>query len=146
VKNILWLNLPDPSKFPAIKSQKLAGGSGLKALSGASLAFNRELDAAIGRLKARNPSLNLIKLDIASRFVEILDNPSAYGFRNVTSGGFTDDDLFFFDGIHMGPHGNYTIAKFAYDTLLSPLGQEKTAKSANKQEADENQEAKVHLD
>ncbi|HCE46952.1 MAG TPA: hypothetical protein DET40_25680 [Lentisphaeria bacterium] len=124
VKNILWLNLPDPSKFPGIVSQKLAGGSGLKALSDSSLAFNKEMDAAIDRLKKANPGLNLIKLDVAKRLGEILENPTAHGFKNVKSGGFTDGDLFFFDGIHLTPHGNHLLAKFAYDTLQKQDGQE----------------------
>ncbi|OGV41441.1 MAG: hypothetical protein A2X48_09385 [Lentisphaerae bacterium GWF2_49_21] len=126
VKNVLWLNLPDPSMLPGIQSQKLAGGSGFKALAGASKAFNKEMDAAILRLKTANPSLNIIKLDIATRFQEIISNPSAFGFKNVTSGGFTDNHLFFFDGFHLTPHGNHAVAKFAFDTLKEMAGQERT--------------------
>ncbi len=117
VKNILWLNLPDPSKFPGIIFQKLADGTGLKALSGASQAFNKEMDAAIQRLKSANPSLNLIKLDVAKQFDEILKNPSSFGFKNVSSSGFGDSDLFFFDGVHLTPHGNHVLAKFAFDSI-----------------------------
>lgn len=116
VKNVLWCNLPDMSKFPAFSNKK---GRALDALVASIKAFNQEMDAALARLAKAHPGLTLIKIDVARLFDDAIAHPSAYGLTNVTDPGFLDGYLFLVDGVHPTPHGHHILARHVFDVLKS---------------------------
>lgn len=124
VTNVMWLNLSDPAQIPAL--QQKAQGAGLfapmvlQSMTAAANAFNAEMDAAIARLKAANPSLNIIKLDMASKFADIAANPGKYGFKNLTDGIDGDDYFFARDKLHPTSHAHRVLAEIAFEALAAP--------------------------
>ncbi len=122
VKYVLWGNLSDGSKIPSVITRvTLLGGNmapvALKAISDASAAFNTEMDAAIVRLKAKNPDLQIIKLDLDAKFNEVAADPAKFGFVDVTSGGNDSKHLFSADGLHPTPAGHKMLAEYAFKVI-----------------------------
>lgn len=122
VKNVMWGNLSDGSKFPSVVNKvQILGGEmapvALKAIADASQAFNTEMDAAIGRLRKANPNLKIIKLDLDAKFNDIAANPAKYGFVDVTSGGNDNKHLFSADGLHPTPAGHKLLAEYAFEVI-----------------------------
>jgi phospholipase/lecithinase/hemolysin len=122
VTRVVWGNVFDIAKAPAVaKRAKLAGEYGsamyLGALTKAAAAHNAEMDAAIDRLTKANPSLKLVKLDLAAKFAEVSADPSKFGFVDVTTGANDAEHLFSADGLHPTPQGHKMLAEFAYTVI-----------------------------
>ncbi|HVJ45195.1 MAG TPA: SGNH/GDSL hydrolase family protein [Luteolibacter sp.] len=122
VKYVMWGNLSDGSKFPSVINKvTLLGGESapvaLKAISNASIAFNKEMDGAIERLQKANPELRIIKLDMDAKFNEIAADPGKFGFESVTVGANDDKHLFSADGLHPTNAGHKVLAEFAYQVI-----------------------------
>ncbi len=122
--HILVPNLPDIGKTPTA----LAGGPIASAQAEAlSIAFNTGLATALAGLGTAYPG-DIVPFDTFSFFTQVIGNPSAYGFSDVTdaclSGSVTDiastvtaacaaagvESYLFFDGVHPTTHGQQLLA------------------------------------
>jgi phospholipase/lecithinase/hemolysin len=80
-KTFLWLNLPPLGDTP----YAISGGA--SAIAGANLLtniFNTEYSADVAALRAQG--IDVISLDVYSLFSQLVNDPSAYGFTDVTDG------------------------------------------------------------
>ena len=114
VKYVLWANLPDMAKIPVVVDTAGGNATILSRFTSASAAYNTEMDAAIIRLEAANPNLNIFKFDIRAAFNTIIASPATYGFTNVTGGSANDSYLFNSDKLHPTSHGHSVLADFAW--------------------------------
>jgi len=132
VTHVLWGNVFNVAEAPSVatKAKSLGGTLAptyLAALTSAAVAHNKEMDAAIERLEKANPALKIIKLDLHSKFAEVVANPAKFGFTDVTIGANDNQHLFSADGLHPTLQGHKMLAEYAFAVLS-----EKTAtKSAS---------------
>jgi phospholipase/lecithinase/hemolysin len=122
VKRVLWGNVFDVSRAPAVQARAKAllgdlAPDYLAAVSKAVVAHNAEMDAAIARLRATHPGLAVVKLDLFARFAEIAADPAKFGLADATTGANDDKHLFSADGLHPTPRGHQLVAEFAFDVL-----------------------------
>lgn len=122
VRHVLWGNLTDTAKIPSVvaKVNSIAGSAApdvLAALHRATLAHNREMDEAIIRLKAANPGLEIIRLDLYSYFEHMAADPSKYGLDSVTVGANDARHLFLADGLHPTSTGHRLLAEQAWKVI-----------------------------
>lgn len=121
VKNVMWLNLSDPALIPALQEKAQSAGPFAPALLGvmtaSAQAFNSEMDAAIERLKTAHPGLNIIKLDMAAKFLEMAADPKKFGFKNLTEWGDSDECFFARDRLHPTSHAHRVLAEIAFEAL-----------------------------
>lgn len=119
-KNILILNLPNLGATPLLNGnpQTAAGGQLL------SQGFNAGLAYSLGLMEASNTDVNFYTLDIYSFMQDLLNNPSLYGFENVTGqlskAGSTTDDYLFWDSIHPTTMAHAMIADKAFAAVPEP--------------------------
>jgi phospholipase/lecithinase/hemolysin len=85
-RNFLWVNLPSFDKVPSGLASSPAVQAGLAA---GSLTFDTDWTTAISQLKQEFPQITITGLDAYSLFNSMTDNPSQYGFTNVTQDAFT---------------------------------------------------------
>ncbi|KGI76605.1 autotransporter domain-containing protein [Oleiagrimonas soli] len=78
-KYVLVFNLPDIGKTP---SGLAAGASASSSLTSLSLIYNGVLSTGLKQLSAQG--LNVIPVDSYTLLTEVINNPQAYGFTNVT--------------------------------------------------------------
>ncbi len=123
-KHILVPNLPDIGKTPSA----LAGGPVASAQAEAlSIAFNTGLAGALSSLSSSYPG-DIVPFDTFSFFTQVVGNPSAYGFSDVTdaclTGSVADvgstvtsacaaagvNNYLFYDGVHPTTRGQQLIA------------------------------------
>lgn len=126
VKYVAWSNLNDMSQVPSVitRAQSHGGSSAptiLSALAKATLAHNREMDAAILRLEAAHPHLKIIKLDSFSHFAELLSEPAKHGLDGVASATKPGTLLFSSDGLHPSAKGHQLIAEHAFAAISRAL-------------------------
>lgn len=122
VRYVMWGNVFDVARAPAIASRvkwlgETLSSKALGSITKATTAHNNEMDAAIRRLINANPSLTIIKLDLHSKFADIICNPSKYGFTDVKSGANDSKHLFSSDGLHPTFQGHKILAEHAFETL-----------------------------
>ncbi|MGH8028431.1 MAG: autotransporter domain-containing protein [Arenimonas sp.] len=111
---IVVLNLPDIGRTPAF-----LGTPGATSVTGLILIYNQTLNAGLGQLGD-----GIIPVNTFGLFNEILANPNAYGFTNVTgtacnlalTGG---SSLFCTPGAYVSPDANQT---FAFADGVHPTG------------------------
>ncbi|HHP7229437.1 MAG TPA: SGNH/GDSL hydrolase family protein [Xenococcaceae cyanobacterium] len=89
-ENIVVFNLPDLEDTPL--GQNLAK-SDRKALRKLTNRHNRRLSNYVEDFEASNPDINLIHIDVNELIDDIVDEPNAFGFTNVTD-NFTGIDLY----------------------------------------------------
>jgi phospholipase/lecithinase/hemolysin len=118
-KNILVANLPDLGQLPATRSSIKSAS-----LSELTLAHNQSLRRSLKLLSQEYPDLQLITLDANALYQEVIANPAAFGFTNVTSAclpGFhacgNPDQFFFWDGIHPTTAAHRIIGERAFSVL-----------------------------
>lgn len=100
-QNILVANAPDISKTPVVVDQVMGDPMALNAVSGAVNLWNSGVAAGVNNLA--DPQVQL--LDINTPFLEIVNNPAAFGITNVTdeastTPGANPDEYLFWDGFH----------------------------------------------
>lgn len=125
---VLNFNLPDLGRTPTGLSNPALGSI----LSMESKAFNAQLNDEIGRLGG-----NIAALDTFGLFNEILADPGAYGFMNVTDPACTTPDsstcttatlvtpdadrtYLFADGQHPTGAAHAILAQYAFSVLQAP--------------------------
>ncbi|WP_373498259.1 SGNH/GDSL hydrolase family protein [Desulfococcus sp.] len=77
--HILVLNLPDLGAIPDTLGTPEAAEA-----TTFSLNFNAELGNMIDRFSVEHPEIGLYEFDVFSFFIEVRNNPAAFGFINVT--------------------------------------------------------------
>ena len=113
-KDFLWLNLPNLGHVP-----ELSGNSaGQAAASLASQAFDAEWLADVNHLDSLG--INVIGVDLNTLFQQILADPSAFGFTNVTSAcnvtaGCNPNTFLYWDELHPTTYADSLVATLAYD-------------------------------
>ncbi len=119
VKHVLWGNLSDSGQLPSVvaRAGSMGGSKALAALTKATFAYNREMDAAIARLEKAHPQLKIIKLDLNARFEELARDPAKFGLVDVTTGGNDHRHLFSSDGLHPSARGHALLAEYAFAIL-----------------------------
>lgn len=133
VKHVMWGNVFDVAQAPAIQGRAAKffpalSPAYLAAITKAVKAHNAEMDAAIDRLRAAHPALQIIKLDLYDRFSEVAADPAKFGLVDVTKGANDDKHLFSADGLHPTPKGHRLLAEFAFEVVSK--GKEPAAQAA----------------
>lgn len=135
ITRVLWGNLFDVGKAPSVISRaKMLGGNlapaYFAAITKAVVAHNGEMDAAIARLVQAHPALQIIKLDLYSKFSEVIAEPAKFGFVDATTGANDTQHLFSADGLHPTPQGHKMLAEYAYSVLTQSKSNATSAKPA----------------
>jgi MYXO-CTERM domain-containing protein len=112
-KNFLWFNLPSLGETPALNGNPAEAA----AANLASEAFNQEWAVEVGDLDSTG--INVIGVNIDTLFNQILANPAAYGFTNVTgqcdtTAGCNPNTFLFWDDVHPTTYADSLIANLAY--------------------------------
>jgi phospholipase/lecithinase/hemolysin len=115
-KYFLWLNLPDLGLTP----RAIAAGQTIPA-NLASGAFNAEWAVDLGKLQAQG--INVVGVNVEALFTQIITNPGAFGFSNVTSPGEgqpNPNSFLFWDDEHPTTAGHALVADLAFADLSVP--------------------------
>ncbi|MGV0026494.1 SGNH/GDSL hydrolase family protein [Phormidesmis priestleyi] len=127
-KNFLIPNLPDLGKLPRV-NQSPSASVGLGQIT---QGHNTALSLALQSLSA-DPKLglNLVSLDVFSLVNQSVNNPSSFGYTNVTDSCLkaqpplfsgdcgTPDQYLFWDNLHPTAKGHQQIGDLAYSVLQS---------------------------
>lgn len=113
-KDFLWLNLPNLGDIPELSgmtAQQIAA-------SVASQAFDAQWQTDVNQLDSLG--INVIGVDVNALFSEIMSNPAAFGFTDVTHAcmatlGCDPNTFLFWDGAHPTTYADSLIATLAYD-------------------------------
>jgi outer membrane lipase/esterase len=117
-KDFLWVNLPPLGLTPR-------GGSNGSTLEQEVSAFNQEW--AVDLAKLQGQGVNVVGVDVFSLFLQVAQNPGAYGFTNITDPaqgltGINPNNYLFWDMEHPTTAGHAAIADLAYsDLTASPV-------------------------
>ena len=120
--HILVPNLPDLSLTPYIQMNPAL----IPIAQFFSLAFNAELAAQLDAVSALFPVTEIIEYDIFSLFNEVVADPSAYGFTNVTEGCLrvtscsNPDAFLFLDDFHPTTRGHAVVASALSEAVPVP--------------------------
>lgn len=115
-RKIIVLNLPDLGLTPAYR-----GTAGQTAATFASLTFNTQLASDLAAVKAANPGLDLVLVDVKSVFDLVSSNPGMFGFTNssascvatpscVTASKSVQNQYAFWDTVHPTEASHQLIA------------------------------------
>lgn len=116
-KNFIWFNLPNLGDVPA-----LAGNTPAQiAASLASQDFNAQWATDLAQLNASG--INVIGVDIDALFNQILANPGAFGYTDITdacmvTAGCNPNTFLYWDGIHPTSYTDSLVATLAYDDVF----------------------------
>ncbi len=113
-KDFLWVNLPPLGLTPS-------GGSN-STLEQEVVAFNQEWAADIAGLQSQG--INAVGVDVFSLFLQIAQNPGAYGFTNITDpaqglSGVNPNNYLFWDAEHPTTAVHGLVADLAYNDLTA---------------------------
>jgi len=115
-KYFLWFNLPDLGLTP----RAVAAGQTIPA-NLASAAFNAEWNVNLGKLQALG--INVTGVNVQALFTQIVANPGAFGFSNVTGPGqgqANPNSYLFWDDEHPTTAGHALVANLAFTDLSVP--------------------------
>lgn len=122
-KNIMVVNLPNLGSTPGTNTNSQISNS----LNTLTAVFNSELATSLNSL-GKSENINIVDLDINSFENNIINNPTPYGFTNVTQSCLDTSNLtvcsnpssyLFWDSLHPTSAANQLIGNFAYTTLTS---------------------------
>jgi len=99
--------------------------------------FNTQLDLSLDALSGSLAGINIVKLDINRIFLDVIANPAAFGFSNVTERSYTPfsgtnppppygsvvpnpDEYLYWDSAHGTTAVNVLIAEAAYAAVPEP--------------------------
>ncbi|MBR9981110.1 MAG: SGNH/GDSL hydrolase family protein, partial [Desulfatitalea sp.] len=136
--SILILNLPDLGAIPHRLGSTLAPEA-----TKFSVDFNAALASMIDTFSAAHPDINIYEFDIYALFLDIIADPDAFGFDNVTeqSPNFAVEDNFdgggslFWDDKHPTTRMHALIADRVYDDLSAQLPTDTPDAPAQKNES-----------
>lgn len=119
-KNILVVNLPDLGKLPATRTSQRSD-----LLNNLTQKHNSELAAALNDLRQELGSdINIIYLDVDSRFNQVINEPEKFGFTNVTNPCLTNvsicdnpNEYLFWDDIHPTTAAHKLFVELAFWAL-----------------------------
>lgn len=133
-------NLPDIGKTPESLAGLAPGSSDPAALTAATLAHNAALATALFGLQLAMPDITIHYFDVFSLFNNLIADPDAFGFTNVSAPCFagatgigggggvcaSPDEYVFWDGIHPTARAHAVLGAVpvpaALPLLLSGLG------------------------
>ena len=130
-QDIVVFNLPDLDKTPLAQNLEKKDQENLKKLT---QTHNKELRDLVKETEASNPDVNIIDVDINQLFDEIIKDPNAFGFTNVTD-NYTGIDLYaetsqppasgnpneylFWDSVHVTTTAQNLISELVTDELIA---------------------------
>jgi outer membrane lipase/esterase len=115
-KYFVWLTLPDLGLTP----RAIAAGQTVPA-NLASGAFDAEWAVDLGKLQALG--INVTGVNVQALFAQIIANPAAFGFDNITDPGqgtATPNSHLFWDDEHPTTAGHALVANLAFADLSVP--------------------------
>jgi len=119
--NFLWLDLPSLGEIPSLNGIPAASA----AADLATQAFDLEWATQVSSLDSLG--INVIGVNIDTLFSDILANPSAYGFSNVsdacnTTPGCDPNTFLYWDDAHPTTYADSLVANLAYqDAFGAPV-------------------------
>lgn len=117
-------NMPDLGSTPLFRSANPQIRGLLTALT---VAFNTNLDPVLQDLDATLPGVEITRFQTDDLFAKVIDNPSSYGFENVTNACMTINPYttcsnpsgwLFWDDFHPTTAGHRMIAQNFYTSLV----------------------------
>ena len=130
-KDLVVFNLPDLDKTPLTLS---LDSDDRDKLSDLTADHNDRLLDSVEKFEESNPDVNIVHIDVNQLFDAIFDDPSAFGFTNVTD-NYTGIDLYtgisqppaggnpneylFFDSVHFTTPAHNLIADLVMDELTN---------------------------
>jgi len=125
-KKFLILNVPDVGKTPAVRS---LGPAAAAAANFISIAYNTQLTGLVQQLSQMH-GIDIRILDVYATLNDVVTNPAANGFSNVTDACITPDQppfscakpdtYVFWDGIHPTKAMHAIVAQQALDVIFAP--------------------------
>ena len=124
-RNFVVSNLAPLGQIPAVRA---FGPIAQAALDAQATAFNGLLDAALDNLET-TLAINIFPLDAFSKTQEILNNPGAFGFTNITDPAFDEtmqtivdnpDEYLFWDGVHPTTAAHQIFGDAAFNAIPEP--------------------------
>ena len=121
-KYFLWVNEPPVGEVP-----ERINTSDRSALDAAAQTYNQAMTSAIAKLKAAHPGITIVASDVYSLFLSIGQNPSVYGFTNITSpaqgvSNINPNTYLFWDMLHPTTAADAYVASIAYNAIVAAFG------------------------
>jgi uncharacterized protein (TIGR03437 family) len=121
-KYFAWVNLALLGEVP-----EFINTGNRSALDAAAVAYNQAMTGAIAQLKTEHPGITIVAIDAYSLFVAIGQNPSSFGFTNITSPaqGLTSvnpNTFLFWDMLHPTTAADADLASVAFNAISSAFG------------------------
>lgn len=128
--HFLVLNLPDLGQTPESLSGNAPGGTAAQ-ITAASISYNAALTAELATISATQTDVTIIEFDVFTLFNQVLSNPAAFGFSNVTvpcwSGGYfgfgtqcaNPEEYLFWDDIHPTTAAHAVVGSEAFNAVSS---------------------------
>jgi len=122
--HMLILNLPDLGNIP-----DTLGSTEAPDATAFSVNFNTSLATMIDSFSTAHPGVGIYTFDVDDMFVEVRNDPGAFGFTNVTEpapklpppNNFDDSGYLFWDDVHPTTHMHALIADRVYAELNAQL-------------------------